>query len=238
MKRERQAWLIITAYIALLVVMGGRTALFVSHFDDLMSIDIFGGRITVLSILMAIALMLAVAGTSWWRAHYSKRENARDVATWSMVGAVLLDGAFNVSEAIILATETGTLDNYSGVVQYWLWFTVLLIGIGPTFLTMGLASLAGVVDRDVRRSSTSSKRATSTSLNVSVQRQTVEVDEALDEHLNVIMGELNVGDQFKRVDVERWTGLQKVQAVNVINRGLDVGLFESPKRGTYVVIEE
>lgn len=232
-----QAMLIIAAYIALLVVMGGRTALFVSNFDNLLEVDIFGGKITALSILMAVALMLAVAGTSWWRSHYTRRDSARQVATWSMVGAVVLDGAFNVSEAIMLATETGTLDAYSGVVKIWLWFTVLLIGVGPTLLTMGLASLAGAVDRDARKSTTTSRR-TSTAVNVSIARQTVETNDALDDHLSVIVGELSAGDQFRRTDVERLTGLKKAQAINVINHGLDAGVFDSPKRGSYVVIGE
>lgn len=235
----KQANLVILAYLALLLVMGGRTALFVSNFDNLLVIDIFGGNITGLSILLAVALMLGVAGTAWRRVHYKKGSVQYRTATATMIGAVVLDGAFNVSEAIMLATEAGTIEQYTGPVQWWLWFTVGLVGIGPTLLTVGLASLAGSVDYDVQRQSAKRRRRTSNAVQSSGSSggHSVERNEVLDEHLASIGQSVNAGETFRREDVEEWTGLAKGQSVNVLNYGRQIGLIESPKRGHYVLTE-
>lgn len=227
---KQQANLVILAYLALLLVMGGRTALFVSHFDNLLVMDIFGGRITALSILLAFALMLAVAGTAWRRAHYERQDRQYKTATWTMIGAVVLDGAFNVSEAIILATDAGTIEQYSGPVQWWLWFTVGLVGIGPTLLTVGLASLAGAIDYEVKRDTTENGQ--------SAPQQGAEVNDVLEEHLRAVERSADGIGSFKRENVEQWTGLGKGQSVNVLNYGIERGIIESPKRGLYMLADK
>jgi hypothetical protein len=228
---QRKAWFVTAAYVALLIVMGGRTALFVANFDALFAVSIFGSTITPLSVLMAVALAFAVAGTSWWRAHYSKSANARKVATAAMIGSVTLDGAFNISEAIILATDTGIISEYAGIVRVWLWFTVLLIGVGPTLLTMGLASLAGSVDSTTRKQTTNKR--TSIRAAVAIDR-TVGINPALEGHCSTIARQLTPGETFTRSQVEQWTPLGKGQSINVINYGIDRGMFERAGRGLYV----
>lgn len=227
---KRQAALVIVAYVLLTVVMGGRTMLFVRNFGEF-ELTFFGLTLRPLSFLLAFALIIAVAGSAWWRAHYGKTHRGYKIATQTMIGATALDGIFNVSEAILLAQDTGILANQPRVIEIWMWLSVILIGAGPTFLTVGLASLAGTVDRTTRPN-----KRTSTKVAVAIER-TVETNPVLEAHCSRIERQLTPGSTFTREMVEQWTGLGKGQALNVINYGRDQGLIEVQSRGTYILLD-
>ena len=221
--------MITASYILLMVVMGGRTILFVSQFDELATIDIGAGqtKVTALAVVFAIALILTVSGASWWRAHFRANDKAFKLATRVLVGGATLDGLFNVAEAYLLADGSGVLAGHPFPMNIVVWAAMLGIGIGPTLLTVGLASLAGMVDQKA------TTKRTSTRVNVAVERS-VEVNDALNDHCNTIVRQLTTGETFKRSDVEQWTGLGKVQSVRVLNYGKEHGLFSDHKHGIYV----
>ena len=217
------------AYLLLMIVMGGRTALFVAHFDTLIHL----GEVTIIAILFAVALALAVPGAAYARSISRKGSNAHRTAGWVMIGAAVTDGAFNVSEAILLANETGIFTEFVGLVQYWLYFTLLLVGVAPTVLTIGLASLAGLL----MKSDSSSGRNTRTRIALAVEH-TAAASPSMDAHWTRIDRHLGAGDVFTRTEIEQWTGLQKGQAINVIRYGRDHGFVSEAARGQYVYAPE
>lgn len=210
------------SYVLLLIVMGGRSALFVANFDTLVQF----GELTVLAILFAIALAFAVPAGAYVRAREPKNSNAHKIGGWVVIGAAVTDGAFNISEAILLATESGVFTGYSGIVLYWLYFTLLLVGLAPTLLTIGLASLAGSLARKA-------PQRTRTRVAVAVEH-VVEDNPALDAHWSSIRKSIQPGESFQRPQIEALTGVGKNQALNIINYGRDKGFVDTVARGQYV----
>jgi hypothetical protein len=148
------------AYIFLLIVMGGRTALFVSKLDAILPLDQALGvpvELTPLSIFLAIALIMAVPGAAVWRGQARRGSSTRNVATVAMITAAFLDGWLNVSEAVYLATQRGVFDEFTGFVRWWMWATVVMVGVGPTLLTVLLAWLVGEQTKEAVQEATSSR---------------------------------------------------------------------------------
>lgn len=222
------------SYLALLIVMGGRTALFVSHFDAL---KIGNFDITPLSALLAAALIGAVAGAAYVRGSTSKHERKHVTASRVMYGAAILDGWFNVSEAVLLADASGVFNQFSDnrFLLIWMWATAVLVGVGPTLLTMGLATLDGEQDRTIRDRETNVR--THTKIAVAVER-TVEQNPALDVHLTKVVAQLTPGQEFTREQVEQWTGKSKQHAVNIVNYARARGTFGDVRRGVYMYKSE
>lgn len=218
------------AYLALLIVMGGRTALFVSNFDAL---KIGNFDITPLSALLAAALILAVAGAAYVRGSTAKNERKHITASRVMYGAAILDGWFNVSEAVLLADKSGVFNQFADnrFLQIWMWATAVLVGVGPTLLTMGLATLDGEQDRTVREQKNTVR--THTKIAVAIER-TVEPNASLDAHLTKVVAQLTPGQEFTREQVEQWTGKSKQHAVNIVNYAKGRGIFGDVRRGVYI----
>jgi hypothetical protein len=218
------------SYLLLLIVMGGRTALFVSHFD---SLKVGSFDITPLSFVFALALILAVAGGAYARGATTKNDRKHSTATRVMFGAAILDGWFNVSEAVILADRTGVFNQFAAnrPVLYWMWATAVLVGVGPTLLTMGLATLAGEVDRTTRQQESNVR--THTKVAVAIER-TTETNPALDAHLTKVVAQLTPGQEFGRAQIEQWAGVSKQHAVNIVNYAKTKEVFGDVRRGVYV----
>jgi hypothetical protein len=216
------------AYILLLVVMGGRTALFTSKLDSLFTID--GLNLTPLSILLALALILTVSGAAYARGKSGKNERVHGMATYVMIGGVVLDGILNISEAVYLADGTGVFDQFvdNRFVLYWMWGTTILVGVGPTLLATGLAMLAGEIDRTNKPTV-----RTETKLAIAYQRTTA-TNPALDAHFTRVSAQLTPGQEFTREQVEQWTGKSKQHAVNVVNYAKGRGVVSDVRRGVYV----
>jgi hypothetical protein len=197
--------MVTVSYLLLMIVMGGRTALYWSHFDTLLPI----GDLTIFSIVFACALALTVPASSYYRSKSAKGTGTHRTATFVMSGAAITDGVFNVSEAILL-----------------------LVGLAPTLLTIGLASLAGSLTAKQERK----QSRTQTKIAVAIER-TSTVNDTFERHLTTIRRQLTTGDTFSRAQVEQWTSLGKGQAVNIVNYGVDRGLFTKAGRGVYVYEE-
>lgn len=226
-KFAEKPWMVTLAYTLLMIVMGGRTALFVAQFDVLLRF----GDLTAFAILLAVALAIAVPAGSYYRARASKGTSTRKIGAWVMFGAAFIDGAFNISEAIILANDANVFADFTGFTRLWLEFTLLLVGIGPTLLTVGLASLAGSVER-THVHSTNTVR-TKTKLAVAFER-TTENNPSLDAHLTKVVAQLTPGQEFTRDQVEQWTGKSKQHAVNIVNYARARGAFGDVRRGVYI----
>lgn len=225
-----KSWSVNVSYLLLLLVMGGRTALFVSRFDSLFKIPGFG--LTPLSIVLALALILAVSAGAYIRGNSNKNERKRSTATWVMFGAAGLDGWFNVSEAIILAEGSGAFDQFAGTyVIYWMWLTAILVGVGPTLLTMGLASLSGELSRTTSQEKTTVR--THTKVGVVYEKKT-ENNASLDAHLTKVYAQLSPGDELTRTQIQNWTGVSKQHAVNIVNYAKQQGTVKDIRRGVYV----
>lgn len=229
----KRASFVTISYILLLVVMGGRTALFVSLFDQLVVLPLGGAHITLLSILLAVALILAVSGGAWHRAHAKKGSRGWQIASFAMYGAAVADGWFNTAEAYYLANETQVFAGQPSALRIFLLVTTGLIGIAPTVLTMLLASLAGSLDAKA----SSSRPASRTRIGLQVEHE-VSPSPILDGHWTTIRRHVQPGAHIRRLSVEQWTGLGKAQAVNVLNYGIQIGHIQELKRGVYILLDE
>lgn len=213
------------SYIFLLIVMGGRTALFVSKLDAILPLDEALGipvELTPLSVFLAIALIMAVPGAAMWRGQAERGSATRKVATTAMVTAAFLDGWLNVSEAVYLATQRGVFDEFTGFVRWWMWATVVMVGVGPTILTVLLAWLVGEQTKEAVHETNS-------------VRTVVEYNPTMEAYVRTVVEQLPPNGRFVRGDVQVWTGKSRQQALNVIKYGIGRGVFaEDGQRGTYV----
>lgn len=140
----------LVAAVLLLLVMGGRTALFVALFDAIARFGSADAQLTPFAVLFAVALVIAVPGSAFWRAR-AKKKAIRRYATVAMVGAALTDGYFNVAEALILAQDSAALAQFDGTgLQLFFDVGVVLIGVMPTLLTLALMQLVGSLDSEVK----------------------------------------------------------------------------------------
>lgn len=253
------------SYLLLLVVMAGRTALFVSRFDSLIVLP-WLGNVTLLSVLMAVAFIGAVSGGSYIWGISNKGERRRKKAIAAVIIGSLLDGTFNLAEAAYLAIESGTFSGIEPPVLWFFWTATVLIGVGPTGLTIVLASLAGELDRRSDRSAwwqvavqrvigggQSSTQAgvragrqanaalpgvqSSGSLpNAVVQSFTELVNDDGQKAEHLRSLVVHLGGRtFSRADAESVLGLAKVQTLNVLNYGIERGFIVRSARGVYEV---
>lgn len=133
-----------------LVVMAGRTAMFVSKFDNILPIRRLGG-VTPLSALFALMLILGVNGSAYLRGMSKKGERIRSWSMVALITASILDGTFNLAEAVYLANESGVFEGIAPPLSYFFWVATSLIGIGPTVLAIIFSVLAGEMDRRSKR---------------------------------------------------------------------------------------
>jgi hypothetical protein len=233
------------SYLMLMLVMGGRTALFASNFDNLITLRSGDSRLTAIAVLLALSLILAVEVGAYHRGVNQKGSNAYRRASRVMVGAASLDGLFNVTEAFLLATETGIYSAYQPPLLWLTWLSTGLLGIGPTLLTIWLAELAGELDKrdDHRRKPiwqvllgvTNDGQKTKVAAQLTAE---VEHNPTMEEHVRTVVKQLTPGEHFRRADVEQWVDVSKQHAVNIVNYGKDHGVFNDVKRGVYAYKNE
>lgn len=214
------------SYIFLLIVMGGRTALFVSKLDAILPLDKALGipvELTPLSVFLAVALIMAVPGAAMWRGQAERGSAIRRVATTAMISAAFLDGWLNVSEAVYLATQRGVFDEFTGFVQWWMWATVVMVGVGPTILTVLLAWLVGEQTKDAAHLADKGRKA-------------VAYSPTMEAHLRTVCEQLTPNVRFRRTEIDKLMSCSKQQSNNIVRYGIGRGVFsENGERGSYIM---